>query len=54
MRERAPHAQPNRLLVQHADDALGRGGKMVLALGSMGPALLVEEGVTTLFPLEGL
>jgi len=54
MRERAPHAQPNRLLVQHADEALGRGGRMVLALNSMAPPLLVEEGVTTLFPLEGL
>src|ERR1700733_13143726 len=47
MRQRAPHAQPNRLLVSHADDALGRGGKMIAALGSMGPALPVEEGVTT-------
>ena len=29
LRQRAPHAQPNRLLVSHADDALGRGGKMI-------------------------
>lgn len=54
MRQRAPHAQPNRLLVQHADQALGRGGKMVLALDHMGPPQLVQEGVTTAFPLEGL
>jgi predicted protein tyrosine phosphatase len=54
MRQRAPHAQPNRLLVQHADEALGRGGKMVLALNHMGPPQLVQEGVTTVFPLEGL
>jgi predicted protein tyrosine phosphatase len=54
MRTRAPHAQPNRLLVRHADDALGRGGRMVAALNSMGPAQLVGEGVTTAFPLEGL
>ena len=54
MRQRAPHAQPNRLLVQHADDALGRGGKMIAALNSMGPPLIVEEGVTTIFPLVGL
>ena len=53
MRQRAPHAQPNRLLVQHADDALGRGGKMLLALDHMGPPKLVQEGVTTAFPLEG-
>jgi predicted protein tyrosine phosphatase len=54
IRQRAPHAQPNRLLVQHADDALGRDGKMLAALNSMGPPLVVEEGVTTAFPLVGL
>jgi len=27
---------------------------MVLALNSMGPPLVVEEGVTTTFPLAGL
>jgi len=54
MRQRAPHAQPNRLLVRHADEALGRDGKMVAALNAMGPPLLVEEGVTTAFPLVGL
>jgi len=27
---------------------------MIWALNSMGPAVLVEEGVTTTFPLEGL
>ncbi|HET7083259.1 MAG TPA: hypothetical protein VFI23_00700 [Rhizomicrobium sp.] len=54
MRMRAPHAQPNRLLVRHADEALARGGKMLEALESMGPALAVEEGVTTSFPLEEL
>src|ERR1700722_17666111 len=54
MRQRAPHAQPNRLLVSHADDALGRGGRMLAALNTMGPPLVVEEGVTTAFPLVGL
>jgi predicted protein tyrosine phosphatase len=54
MRLRAPHAQPNRLLVSHADDALGRGGKMIAALNSMGPPVMVEEGVITSFPLVGL
>ena len=54
MRQRAPHAQPNRLLVRHADDALGRGGKMLAALDAMGPARLMEEGITTAFPLVGL
>jgi predicted protein tyrosine phosphatase len=54
MRQRAPHAQPNRLLVRHADDALERGGDMVEALNNMGPPLVVEEGVITIFPLAGL
>ena len=54
MRQRAPHAQPNRLLVRHADEALGRQGKMIAAVNAMGPPLLVEEGVTTAFPLVGL
>lgn len=54
MRSRAPHAQPNRLIVRHADEALGRGGRMIAALNSMGPPLIVEEGVTTAFPLVGL
>jgi predicted protein tyrosine phosphatase len=54
MRRRAPHAQPNRLLVSHADDALGRGGAMIAALAGMGAPVLVEEGVTTILPLVGL
>jgi len=54
MRRRAPHAQPNRLLVSHADDALGRRGAMIAAVNGMGPPLQVEEGVTTILPLVGL
>ncbi len=54
MRRRAPHAAPNALLVTHADAALGRGGAMIAALNSMGPARMVEEGVLTDLPLEGL
>ena len=54
MRRRAPHAAPNTLLVGHADAALGRSGAMIAALNSMGPARMVEEGVLTDLPLEGL
>lgn len=54
MRRRAPHALPNRLLVHYADETLGRGGAMVAAVKAMGPPLVVQEGVTTLFPLVGL
>ena len=54
MRRRAPHAQPNRLLIRHADEVLGRGGAMLAAVEAMGPPLLLEEGVTTFFPLVDL
>ena len=54
IRARAPHAQPNPLIVRHADEALGRGGRMIAALNSMGPPLIMEEGITTAFPLVGL
>ncbi len=54
IRRRASHAAPNTLLVAHADAALGRGGAMVAALNVMGPARMVEEGVLTDLPLEGL
>jgi predicted protein tyrosine phosphatase len=54
MRRRAPHASPNTLLVRHADEALGRGGRMVTALTVMGHPLMVAEGVTTAFPLRSL
>jgi predicted protein tyrosine phosphatase len=54
IRRRAPHANPNRLLVRHADDALERGGRMLTALNAMGPPLLVEEGIVTAFPLVHL
>jgi predicted protein tyrosine phosphatase len=54
IRRRAPHANPNRLLVSHADDALGRGGRMLTALKAMGQSVQVEEGIVTAFPLVNL
>jgi predicted protein tyrosine phosphatase len=54
MRRRAPHANPNTLLVRHADEALGREGRMVKALSIMGRPLSMIEGVPTAFPLAGL
>lgn len=44
MRASAPHIQPNRLLVAHADAILGRDGRMVEALDSIGPARPAEIG----------
>lgn len=54
MRRRAPHANPNRLLVAHADAALAREGRMRAAVEKMGQPQLVEEGVVTEFPLVNL
>ena len=54
IRRRADHANPNLLLVRHADDILGRNGRMLEALKTMGPPLMLEEGVTTALPLVQL
>jgi len=54
IRKRASHANPNLLLVRHADEALKRCGRMVEALRAMGPPLQVMEGVTTALPLVHL
>ena len=44
MRRLAPHIAPTRLLTAHADDLLGRGGRMVDALDAVGPARPASEG----------
>jgi len=43
LRELAPHAQPNRLMIQHADRLLARDGRMIAAVESMGEARVVWE-----------
>jgi predicted protein tyrosine phosphatase len=54
IRSRASHAYPNALLVQHADDLLGRQGRMVEAIKSIGAGRMVAEGELVEFPLVGL
>lgn len=39
LRAASPTAQPNQLIVRHADDLLGRGGRMLAAVEAMGPAM---------------
>lgn len=51
-RARAAHASPNRLLVRLADEALDRGGRMIVAVEAMGACLMVEEGVPVELPLS--
>jgi predicted protein tyrosine phosphatase len=51
LRLRAPHANPNRLMVKLADEALGRKGRMIEAIERMGPGVLADEGSLVHFPL---
>jgi predicted protein tyrosine phosphatase len=43
LRAVAPHAQPNRLMIRHADQLLGRNGRMIAAVEAMGQARIVLE-----------
>lgn len=54
LRRRAPYASPNQLLVDHADAALRREGRMVTAIRALGPPHPVERGIATVFPLASL
>lgn len=38
MRARGPHFQPNRLMIEHAEQLLQAGGRLLEALGAMGSA----------------
>jgi predicted protein tyrosine phosphatase len=51
LRFHAPHAQPNRLLIRHADLLLGRDGRMIAAVDMMGEALAVSEGEVVELPI---
>ena len=51
LRFHAPHAQPNRLLVRHADSLLGRGGRMIAAVDNMSEARAVTQGEIVELPL---
>jgi predicted protein tyrosine phosphatase len=54
IRSRAPHAYPNALMVQHADDLLDRRGRMIEAIKSIGAGVMVVEGTVVEFPLREL
>jgi predicted protein tyrosine phosphatase len=44
IRAASPIAQPNRLIVGHADRLLGRDGRMLRAIDEMGPGSMMVEG----------
>lgn len=52
LRARAPHAYPNPLLVEFADKALGRNGRMSMAIESIGRGTIVAEGDVVELPLS--
>ena len=52
IRDASPTAQPNLRLVELADGLLGRRGRMVKAVGTLGPALSAYEGVPFRLDLE--
>jgi predicted protein tyrosine phosphatase len=52
IRDASPTAQPNLRLVALADDLLGRKGRMVKAVDTLGPALSAYEGVPFRLDLE--
>ena len=52
LRFHAPHAQPNRLMIRHADALLERGGRMIDAVEAMGEARPVWEGEVVELPLS--
>lgn len=51
LRMRAPHAQPNKLFVRLADEALMRNGAMVRAIDAIGSGEIATEGVPVEMPL---
>ena len=52
LRFHAPHAQPNRLMIRHADKLMDRKARMIGAVEEMGVALIVGEGEIVELPLE--
>lgn len=52
LRARAPHAYPNPLLIEYADNALRRNGRMVMGAESIGRGIIVPEGEIVEFPLS--
>ena len=52
LRRRAPSVTPNRLMIEIADDLLGRHGRMVAAIARIGRGADAFEGETYRLPLR--
>ena len=51
LREAAPHARPNSLIISLADEILGFGGRLIEAKQAMGQGLITEEDVLVELPV---
>ncbi|MEM1139190.1 MAG: protein tyrosine phosphatase [Pseudomonadota bacterium] len=51
LRKAAPHASPNPLLIQYADEALELEGRLTTAVKNLTPAALMMEGPPFCLPL---
>ena len=51
LRERAPHAQPNRRMIEVADRLLGADGRLIAAHRDMAPPTIAYSGPLTELPL---
>jgi predicted protein tyrosine phosphatase len=52
LRFHVPYAQPNRLMIRHADHLLGRDGRMIAAIEAMRPAAPAWEGQIVQLPIS--
>ena len=52
LRFHVPYAQPNRLMIRHADHLLARNGRMIMAIESMRPAAPAWEGQIVQLPIS--
>ena len=52
LREASPTAFPNRLIVRLADTALGRNGRMIRAVESIGRGVVASEAVPFSLPAD--
>jgi predicted protein tyrosine phosphatase len=52
LREASPTAYPNRLIIRHADAALGRRGRMVRAIEGIGRGVVAVEAVPFSLPAD--
>jgi predicted protein tyrosine phosphatase len=52
LRFHVPYAQPNRLMIRHADHLLARNGRMIVAIEAMRPAVPAWEGQIVQMPIS--